>query len=76
MAKVGENVYYQNFEKDFFKHSSWKATREFGGLKINSTGSWESQKFRVNFIYRFGSNQIKSSRERKTGLDSESKRIK
>jgi iron complex outermembrane receptor protein len=61
---------------DIFHTSSWKATSDFGGLKINSAGSWESQTFRVNFSYRFGSNQIKSSRERKTGLDSESKRIK
>jgi hypothetical protein len=30
----------------------------------------------VNFTYRFGSNEIKAARERKTGLESEKKRIK
>ena len=36
----------------------------------------ETQVATLNFSYRFGSNQIKNSRDRKTGLDSESKRIK
>ena len=61
---------------DIFHTSPWKATSDFGGLYIKAGGSWESQTFRVNFSYRFGSNQIKNSRDRKTGLDSESKRIK
>ena len=61
---------------DIFHTSSWKANSNFGGLQINAAGSWESQTFRINFSYRFGSSQIKSSRDRKTGLDSESKRIK
>jgi iron complex outermembrane recepter protein len=61
---------------DIFHTAPWKATSDFGGLYIKAGGSWESQTFRVNFSYRFGSNQIKSSRDRKTGLESESKRIK
>ena len=61
---------------DIFHTSPWKASSDFGGLQINAAGSWESQTFRVNFSYRFGSNQIKNSRDRKTGLESESKRIK
>ena len=61
---------------DIFHTSPWKATSDFGGLYIKAGGSWESQTFRINFSYRFGSNQIKNSRDRKTGLESESKRIK
>ena len=61
---------------DIFHTSPWKATSDFGGLYIKGSGNWESQTFRVNFSYRFGSNQIKNSRDRKTGLESESKRIK
>ncbi len=61
---------------DIFNTSPWKATSNFGGLQINAGGGWESRTFRVTFSYRFGSNQIKDSRDRKTGLDSESKRIK
>ena len=56
--------------------SPWRSLSDFGGVYIKGTGTWESQTFRVTFIYRFGSNQIKTSRERQTGLESESKRIK
>ncbi len=56
--------------------SPWRAISDFGGVYIKGTGTWESQTVRLNFSYRFGSNQIKSSRDRKTGLESESKRIK
>ena len=61
---------------DIFHTNPWTATSDFGGTYIKGSGSWESQTVRVNFSYRFGSNQIKNSRDRKTGLESEAKRIK
>jgi len=61
---------------DIFHTAPWKATNDFGGLYIRGGGSWESQTVRLTFSWRFGSNQIKNSRERKTGLESESRRIK
>ncbi len=61
---------------DIFFTAPWKATNDFGGLYIRGGGNWESRTFRLNFSWRFGSNQIKGSRERKTGLESESRRIK
>lgn len=61
---------------DIFHTAPWAATNDFAGLYIKGGGSWESQTFRLNFSWRFGSSQIKSSRERKTGLETESKRIK
>jgi len=61
---------------DIFHTAPWKASNDFGGLYINGGGAWESQTVRVNFSWRFGSNQIKNSRDRKTGLESESRRIK
>ncbi len=61
---------------DVFFTQPWNATSNFGGLYIHGSGSWESQTYRVSFSWRFGSNQIKKSRERQTGLESESKRIK
>jgi len=61
---------------DIFHTAPWKATSDFGGLYVRGGGSWESQTVRLNFSWRFGSNQIKSSRQRQTGLESESKRIK
>ena len=54
----------------------WRAISDFGGVYIRAQGSWESQTFRTSISYRFGSNNIKTSRDRKTGLESESKRIK
>jgi iron complex outermembrane recepter protein len=61
---------------DLFFTAPWSAVNNFGGLYIDGGGNWESRTFRVSFSYRFGSNQIKNSRERKTGLESESRRIK
>ena len=61
---------------DIFFTAPWKADNEFGGLSIKGGGNWESRTFRASFSWRFGSAQIKSSRDRKTGLESESKRIK
>ena len=61
---------------DIFLTSPWFATNDFGGVYIRGGGNWESRTFRLNFNWRFGSNQIKDARERKTGLESEAKRIK
>ena len=61
---------------DPFYTEPWKANSNFGGLKINAGGNWESRTYRISFSYRFGSSQIKGARDRKTGLESESKRIK
>ena len=61
---------------DIFFTSPWKATNDFGGVYIRGGGNWESRTFRLNFNWRFGSNQINASRQRKTGLETEAKRIK
>ncbi len=61
---------------DIFHTAPWKATNDFGGLYIRGGGAWESQTFRASFSWRFGNSQVKSSRQRQTGLESESKRIK
>jgi iron complex outermembrane recepter protein len=61
---------------DIFHTAPWSAISDFGGVYIRGGGNWESQTVRVSFSYRFGSAQIKSSRNRQTGLESEAKRIK
>ncbi len=61
---------------DIFRTNPWTAISDFGGVYIKGSGSWESRTVRANFTWRFGSNQIKNSRDRKTGLESEAKRIK
>lgn len=61
---------------DIFFTAPWSAKNDFGGIYIKGGGNWESRTFRLNFTWRFGSNQIKSARQHQTGLESESKRIK
>ncbi|MFT3911985.1 MAG: TonB-dependent receptor [Ferruginibacter sp.] len=61
---------------DIFHTAPWKAINDFGGLYVNGGGSWESQTFRASFSWRFGNSQVKSSRQRQTGMESETKRIK
>lgn len=61
---------------DIFHTSPWTAENNFGGLYIKGGGSWESQTFRLSFSWRFGNKQVSASRQRQTGLESESKRIK
>lgn len=56
--------------------SPWHINSNFGGLIINGNGTWESRTARINFTYQFGSSQIKSARQRATGLEAESKRLK
>lgn len=56
--------------------SPWRMHSNFGGLTVVGNGTWESHTYRLNITYQFGSNQIKSARDRKTGMESESKRLK
>ncbi len=61
---------------DILFTAPWKANNNFGGMVINGGGTWESRTVRLNFSYRFGNNQVKAARQRSTGIESESKRIK
>lgn len=61
---------------DLFHTGQWRGYSDFAGLYARLNGRWESQTFRVNFTYRFGSNQVASSRQRQTGLETEANRIK
>ncbi|MEL6863540.1 MAG: TonB-dependent receptor [Bacteroidota bacterium] len=60
---------------DIFKTTDWEGVSRFGALFLDTNGGWDSRRFRVNFSYMFGNNQVKS-RRRKTGLQEESQRIK
>lgn len=61
---------------DVFNTSQWSGVGIVDAYKINIRGGWEGQVARLNFTYRFGSNEIKSARDRKTGLEDEKNRIK
>lgn len=54
----------------------WRSKNEFAGVYIDGQGKNESRTFRLNFTYRFGNNNVKAARDRKTGLESEAGRIK
>ncbi len=56
--------------------SPWRIKSDFSGLVINGNGTWESRTVRMNLTYQFGSSQIKSARQRQTGLEDEKKRLK
>lgn len=60
---------------DVFKTMRWSGTSTFAGQYLRAGGSWESRQFKLYFTYRFGSAQIKSERQRKTGLEDENKRV-
>lgn len=60
---------------DIFFTQQWGGVSQFGGLKMIAGGGWESRQVRLNFSYNFGSSQIKTARQRRTGLEDEKGRI-
>ena len=60
---------------DIFHTAVWYAQSDFAGSIFKGNGGWESQQVRLNFSYRFGSNEVKSARNRKTSIESESDRL-
>ncbi len=59
---------------DILFTSFWRADMRFGDLYIDGSGGWESRQVKVNLSYRFGRNEIRKNRNRKTGLEEEGKR--
>jgi outer membrane receptor protein involved in Fe transport len=60
---------------DILYTAPWRADMTFGDLYINGRGGWESRQFKISLSYAFGSQEIKSSRNRKTGLEEEGGRV-
>lgn len=48
---------------------------DFAGQRSELSSRWESRQFKLNFVYRFGSNLVKAARQRATGADDEIKRV-
>jgi hypothetical protein len=59
---------------DIFRTYPWSATNSASSQTLKVNGAYESRQFRLNFSYRFGSNQVKQARQRKTSIDEENKR--
>jgi len=62
---------------DILHTAGWNGENLFTpGLKMIARGNWESRTVTLNFSYRFGSAEVKGSRQRKTGLEDEGRRVK
>ena len=59
---------------DIFNTLHFTGRQEFAGQSTRVQAHWESQQLKVNFVYRFGSNQVKAARNRTIGAEEETKR--
>jgi iron complex outermembrane receptor protein len=60
---------------DIFRTLKFSGVSDFAGQRTDIHAHWESRQFKMNFVYRFGSNQVKAARQRGTGADDETKRV-
>lgn len=59
---------------DVLQTMKWGGTSDFTGVQSTFRGQGEMPQFKLNFNYRFGSNQIKAARQRKSAIEDEQKR--
>ena len=59
---------------DIFRTMTWAGNSTVTGQILRVNGGWESRQAKLNLSYRFGNNQVKAARQRKTGLEDENKR--
>ena len=60
---------------DIFKVMEFAGRSTFAGQTVRVSGTFESRQLRLNLTYRFGNNQVKAARQRKTSLEEESSRV-
>ena len=60
---------------DIFQTLRFRGVSNFAGQRSDFTSNWESRQFKLNFVFRFGSNQVKAARQRGVGSDEEIKRV-
>jgi hypothetical protein len=60
---------------DIFHSLKFHGLSDFAGQRTDIRAHWETTQFKMNFVYRFGSNQVKAARQRATGADDETKRV-
>ncbi len=60
--------------QDIFYESGWSGVSSFNGLVSSGSGNWDSRRVSLSLSYNFGNQKIKS-RNRKTGIEEESKRV-
>jgi hypothetical protein len=60
---------------DLFDTYTFRGVSDFGGAYLDVRGKSESRQLRVNFTYRFGNSQLKASRQHKSSVEEEIRRI-
>jgi len=59
---------------DIFYTIKWSGESNFAGQRTIASGQSESRQLRTSLVWRFGSNQVKASRQRKSSQEEEKKR--
>lgn len=59
---------------DIFKTLKWTGTSNFAGQYLKVNGNSDSRQLRFSITWRFGNNQVKATRQHKTGVEEEDKR--
>lgn len=59
---------------DIFFESGWDGVSKFNGMVSEGGGRWDSRRVSLSANYRFGNDNVKS-RNRKTGLEEEGRRV-
>lgn len=59
---------------DIFFQSGWSGYSNFNGLNSKGGGNWDSRRASISLSYQMGNVKVKS-RDRKTGIENESKRV-
>jgi outer membrane beta-barrel protein/carboxypeptidase family protein len=59
---------------DVFSTMKWGGYTDFTGFHTTVSGHGEMPLFKLTATWRFGSNEVKAARQRKSGIDDESKR--
>lgn len=59
---------------NIFNRIGWRGESSFNGLNSFGTGRWDARFVSLNMKYNFGNQNVKS-RKRKTGIESEQKRV-
>ncbi|MEC5143404.1 hypothetical protein UNH65_07020 [Chitinophaga sp. 180180018-2] len=61
---------------DLFQTYCWAGIRDYDGMYYRNQGAEDSRQLKLGFNYRFGNVKIARERDRSSGLDSESRRVK
>lgn len=60
---------------DIFATARWRGETNFGGVHMKLSNVWDSRGIRASFVYRFGNQNVKGSRNRQTATAAEQNRV-